>query len=304
MAIGTLNRGSIVFRLSHRRVWLKTPWSIDEECTPVRFTSRSSRARFVLLQTAIDSRWTCIPRGIAAEKRAFLVSREQRMNLTKYATDEDISLRASCDFFLLCPRDQKVAAGQDGSFSSVDRWTLNSSQVDFQGQGVQPGQIILLTKPTSIYRAPGEAFAVDSVGPGFVRLRRKGQLSGVGQPPAPPQAISNVEFSIVTFGPQIESASLDINRRFGIDDIYGARFSSTITNIDDLRDVVVLTVLARQYLDMSRELEANRDLFAAKAVAIQTELDNALAKLTVHFWSGPGLFGIETVSRFQTRLSR
>jgi hypothetical protein len=238
------------------------------------------------------------------EKRVLKAGREYLMNVIPYATDEDIILRASSDFFLLCPRDQRVAAGQDGTFSAVDRWTLSSSQVDFQGQGVQPGQIILLTKPTSLYRAPGEAFAVDSVGPGFVRLRRKGQASGVGQPPGPPQALGNVEFVIVSFGPQIESASLDINRRFGIDDRYGRRFSSMITNTEDLRDVVVLTVLSRQYLDMSRELEGSRDLFAAKAVAIQSELDNALAKLTVHFWSGQGLFGIETVSRFQTRLSR
>src|SRR5947199_54246 len=50
---------------------------------------------------------------------------------TLYATDEDIVLRASADFALLCPRDQKLASGTDGTFMPDDRWTLHSTAVDF-----------------------------------------------------------------------------------------------------------------------------------------------------------------------------
>ena len=32
-----------------------------------------------------------------------------------YATDEDIALRASADFAILCPKDQCLAYGNDGT---------------------------------------------------------------------------------------------------------------------------------------------------------------------------------------------
>src|SRR3954467_9712135 len=35
---------------------------------------------------------------------------------TAYATDEDIALRASADYSILCPRDQKLGWGNDGVF--------------------------------------------------------------------------------------------------------------------------------------------------------------------------------------------
>ncbi len=61
-----------------------------------------------------------------------------------YATDEDIALRASADFSLLCPRDQKVAAGSDGAFSTSDPWTLTSASADFNALGVAAGQVVQL----------------------------------------------------------------------------------------------------------------------------------------------------------------
>ena len=72
-----------------------------------------------------------------------------------YATDEDIALRATADFAILCPRDQKLAAGSDGSFDPSDRWTLQSASVDFSAQGVLPGQVVQLLGPASAFRAAG-----------------------------------------------------------------------------------------------------------------------------------------------------
>ena len=79
-----------------------------------------------------------------------------------YATDEDIVLRASSDFALLCPRDQKLASGTDGAFDPSDRWCLRSASVDFSAQGVRPGQVVQLLGPPATFRAPGDLLIVAS----------------------------------------------------------------------------------------------------------------------------------------------
>lgn len=222
-----------------------------------------------------------------------------------YATDEDLALRASSDFSILCPRDQKVAVGEDGFFSVGDRWTLSSASVDFLAQGASAGQVVLLTKPSTVFRSPGEIFAIQAVQTGAVLLRRKGQPSGVGQPPSPTEGLQGVEFSIATLAPQIASATLDVNRRFGIDSnpLIG-RPNTQLVDPGELRDSVVLTVLHRLYLDLSRETGANRDTFASKAFAIRAELDEVLARLAIHFLSTNSTTGVDLVTRFQTRISR
>ena len=227
------------------------------------------------------------------------------MTTIAYATDEDLALRASSDFSILCPRDQKVAVGEDGSFSVVDRWTLSSASVDFLAQGARAGQVVLLTKPSTSFRSPGEVFAIESVVGGAALLRRKGQPIGVGQPPSPPQGLQGVEFLIASLSPQIASATLDVNRRFGIDanPLIG-RPNSLLVDPGELRDSVVLTVLHRLYLDLSRETGANRDTFASKAFAIRAELDEVLARLAVHFLSTNSTNRVESTTRFQTRMSR
>ena len=144
---------------------------------------------------------------------------------TSYATDEDLALRASADFLLLCPRDQKLASGNDGVFQKDDPWTLNSASVDFQANGLSPGKIVLLTQPTSSFKPPGESFVVQAVSPGAVLLRRKGQLPGMGQGPSGPNGLTGVEFFSTTLGPQIELASYDLNKRYGIDDFIAGRRS-------------------------------------------------------------------------------
>ena len=223
-----------------------------------------------------------------------------------YATDEDIALRASADYTLLWPNDQKIAAGSDGMFLASAPWTLSSSSCDFQAQGVVPGQLVQLERPGSGLRPGGEGFVVNSVSPGAVTLRRKGQPAGVGQPPATATGLAGVEFVILTFGPQIALATDDLNRRFGITvgSVVG-RNAAELADPSELRDATVLTVLYRQYLDMSRELSSPTDTFAAKAQLVKAELDDRLDRLTLHwnrFLTDPEP-GAPT-TRFSTRMSR
>lgn len=218
---------------------------------------------------------------------------------TGYATDEDVALRASKDFALLCPRDQKLAAGTDGAFVASDRWTLRSSTVDFAGQGLAAGQIVLLSRPASHFSAPGEAFVVVSTAPQSVLLRRKGQPQGIGQPPGPAVGLSGIEFAACTFSPQIERASADLDRRFGIDALLDGRRPADLYDRREIRDAVVLTVLHQQYLDASREAGNDGDVFAEKARRIKGELDELLARAVVR-WSPAGI----PTTRFSTRISR
>src|SRR4051812_26471689 len=110
-----------------------------------------------------------------------------------YANDEDLRSRLGADFLYLVPREQRLAAGTDGVFSSADRWTLTSASNDFVNQGAAGGMVCRL--PTKIspgtvppFGASGEAFAVDatsSLTPHDVLLRRIGAAVGAGYPPGP-----------------------------------------------------------------------------------------------------------------------
>jgi hypothetical protein len=225
-----------------------------------------------------------------------------------YATDEDIALRASADFAALCPKDQVLACGSDGVFSSTDPWTLTSVTVDFAAFGLTPGQVARLTKPTTSFGAAGELFAIAAVATGAITLRRKGQPAGVGQPPSPAAGLTGVEFSIRTLGPQIALASYDIDRRFGIDNaVIGCRVID-LCDPCQLKEAVVLSVLARQYLDQSRQFSGAADTpddwYAAKAKLAKAELDDVLDRLALK-WNSADLAsrGVAT-TRFSTRISR
>ena len=217
-----------------------------------------------------------------------------------YATDEDIALRASADFTLLCPRDQKVASGSDGAFSASAPWTLTSASADFQALGVTAGQVVQV-------RATGQAapedFVVVGTAPGAVTLRRKGQPAGVGMPPGT-AGPSGVRFNILTLGPQIALASADINHRFGITNgLYPGHVAAELADPTELRDAVVLTVLYRQYLAVSREAAPSEE-FAAKAQAVKADLDDLLARLALH-WNRVSGGDIDPITtRFGTRMSR
>jgi hypothetical protein len=117
--------------------------------------------------------------------------------------------------------------------------------------------------------------------------------------------MTGVEFTILSYAPQIALATDDLNRRFGI--ATGSNVGRCVSQLADpseLRDAVVLTVLYRRYLDASRDVSTSTDMFAAKAQAVKAELDDLLARLTLH-WSrsfvddAPG-----PTTRFSTRMSR
>jgi hypothetical protein len=224
---------------------------------------------------------------------------------TQYAADEDISLRASADFTILCPKDQKLAWGNDGQFSPGQRWSLTSASVDFQACGVAPGHVVQLTQPVAAFRPPGELFAVVAAGPNTVTLSRRGQPAGVGLPPGPPAGLTQIEFSVMTLGPQIALASYELNRRFGIDDLIAGRRPCDLFDPNEVREATVLTVLYRQYMDMCRGGNGGSDAFAAKAQLYKQELDDLLGRTVVHWLPAPGDTSLTPpTSRFSTRLSR
>src|SRR5439155_4480405 len=120
-------------------------------------------------------------------------------------------------------------------------------------------------------------------------LRRKGQLDVVGQPPSPGGGVSHVEFAVTTLGPQIARASYDLNRRYGIDDLIAGRRPSDLFDSHEVREATVLTVLYRQYLEMSRGSEGRVDTFVTKAQLYKQELDDLLARVVVHWAISPGV---------------
>ena len=222
-----------------------------------------------------------------------------------YATDEDIAIRASADFAILCPRDQKLASGSDGFFDSTDRWTLRSVVTDFATQGVRPGQVVQLLGPPSSFRPPGEALIVVAAGNNAVTLRRKGQGVGEGQPPSPPAGLVGVEFLVATLTPQIAGASHEVGGRVGVSEAVPGRSTLDLLDPRDLRDAVVLAVLYRQYRDMSREAGGpTPDALAAKALAAKAELDEWIARSAVRWRSAPGAIDGTTPARFAARISR
>ncbi len=222
--------------------------------------------------------------------------------LTKlYATDEDIALRVPADFPMLCPRDQKLTSGIDGSFAPSDPWTLLSPSVDFSACGLAPGQVVSLTKPTASFKPPGDALVVASVTNGAVTLRRKGQPARMGQSPGTAAGLTGVEFAVTTLAPQIERATYDLNRRYGIDDLVTGRRTSDMYDPREVREAAVLTVLSNQYLAMSRETGDPRDPFAAKAELAKLELEDLLDRVVVHWRSEASSPG---TSRFCTRIVR
>ncbi len=220
-------------------------------------------------------------------------------------TDEDVALRASADFTLLCPRDQKLAAGLDGIINAADRWTLGSGSVDFQAQGVLPGHVVQLLGPVATFRPPGESLIVAAVSGHYVTLRRKGQAQGAGQPPSPLGGLLGVEFLIATLAPQILGATVDINGRVGISNSVPGRSFADLRDPRCLRDAVVLTVLQRQYRDMSREAGgSSTDVLATKAEIVKAELDDLLARTVLHWKSSGDLVGDSSSVPFSARISR
>ena len=130
----------------------------------------------------------------------------------------------------------------------------------------------------------------------------------MGQPPAPRAGLASVEFAVRTLGPQIQLASYDLDRRFGIDDRIAGRRSVDLDDPQQLREAVVLTVLYKQYLDQSRQFsgpsDAPDDWYAAKARIAKAELDEVLDRLALKWNEADVAARAIATTRFSTRISR
>lgn len=228
------------------------------------------------------------------------------MPATALCSDESIALRAGSDFALLCPQDQKLVSGTDGAIAQGS-WVLTSSAVGAWPASVATGQVVqLLNHSNPIPKKLNELLVVDSVSGAELTLRRKGMASGAGQAPGSPAALSGVMFLIATLGPQIEQASYNLDRRFGIDDLVTGRRNSDLYDPREAEELCVLEVLKRQYIDAWKA--ANDDVFKAKFLQINRDLDDLIARSVIH-WSpasasdGAGPID-DSTNRFTTRLVR
>ena len=218
---------------------------------------------------------------------------------TVYATDENIAVRSGGDYTILAPEWQKVASAVDGAFAVGDPWRLTSATVDFVSAGIQSGHVVLLRKPNTAFKGSGELLAVSNVSAAGIVLRRLGSEPGLGQPPSPASGLFAVDFLIATLGPQIEEASFDLNRRFGIDPNVPGRSPGNLNDLRDLRQACVLLVLAQRYTAETRSSDGD---FALKLARVNQELTDALARLQLR-WGANGS-DANSSSRFTTRIVR
>lgn len=201
-----------------------------------------------------------------------------------YATDEHVAIRARGDFATLCPEWQVRASGTDGAIDALSPWTLTSASVDFEALGVQPGNVVLLQKPAATFPGGGQLLAVDSVGAGQVVLRRIGEPSGVGQPPAP-AGVASATFKVPTMAAQIEEASFQLNCKWSIDDRLPGRASSLVYDLRVLRRACVLHVLYDAY---SSELRGEKGDFPVKLQQIANELREVNGIIQLRWGSSGG----------------
>jgi hypothetical protein len=218
-----------------------------------------------------------------------------------FCTDEDIAVRAGSYFVTLVPAWQLMAGGTDGVFTDGLPWILSSATTDFEANGVQPNHVVQLSQgtPTGYFRGGGQLLAVDSVSGNTVTLRRLHKDLNVGQPPSPAGGMTVVTFVIATLDPQIEEASFDIKRRFGIDETIVYRSSSWIFDLRDLRMATILLVLLDRY---AAENQANDVTFMHKIQTAQNELASVMDRVEVRWGAQGNLEEPSTI--FNTRLSR
>ena len=201
-----------------------------------------------------------------------------------FCTDEAIAAEASADFVLLCNR-RSLGTGADGSFAAGSPWQLSSGTVAMQSQGIAEGSVAWLRTPASQFGQAGELYGVDSVSGSTANLRMVNQKAGIGNPPAPSSGLSGVSFSFPTLAAQIEIASYDLNMRFQVNDIIAGRMHVNLWDPRELERVCVLTVLYKRYMELARMSEQGQDLYYAKSRTYKQELDDQLARVTIH-WKG------------------
>lgn len=201
---------------------------------------------------------------------------------TTFATDEDIVVEAGGDFVLLTPTWQRLAYGTDGAFAAGS-FTMTSATANFTGN-LADGNVMWLTKPADTYRG-GELLIVDSVASATsVVLRRVRAANGIGVPPAGgPGALAGVEYRSLTLFPQIEEATHEISRRFGVDPARIGRTPSDLADLRDLRTACVLMVMQTQLMG---QLQADQNSgWNVKYRNYSQALEDVLARLHVRWLS-------------------
>jgi hypothetical protein len=201
-----------------------------------------------------------------------------------YCTDEDLAVRCGGDFVTLTPAWQCLASGADGFFAPSAPWVLNSTATNFATNGVAPNQVVWLTAPKANYPGGGALLAIDSVSGASITLRRLYKDLDVGQPPAPLAGLTGVAFTIPSLGPQIDEASFDIKRRYGIDETIVDRQSSWIFDLRDLRAATVLSVLLVRY---TQSAHSDKGDFPRKIALVKSELNGVLDRVQVR-WGAYG----------------
>ncbi len=192
-----------------------------------------------------------------------------------------------------------MAYGNDGVFAAELPWVLTSASVDFDAFGVAANQVVRLSAPKQNFPGNGQTFAIDSVAPNELTLRRLHKDLGVGMPPGPPTGIINVQFTISTMDPQTEEASFALKRRFAIDENWFYRSSSWIYDLRDLRMATVWTVLRDRYAQESR---ASTGDFHDKFVMASKKLTEILEQISIR-WGVQGNAQEPTTS-FSGRITR
>ena len=211
-----------------------------------------------------------------------------------YATDEDIAVRDPGNFAELVPADQMIATGTDGVIASGSHWTLTSATASFLAAGVARGHVVAIEPASS---ATPAHYAIESATATTLTLRRIGtKLAAPGQPPATGTALV---YSVATFGPQIEDAAYDLNRRYGIDDNFAAHSAAYLYEARTFRQAVILTVLIRVYTSMARTKDGDWSDKRGRATA---DLEDLLARLTVK-WGSLGS-GQPPTTRFSATITR
>lgn len=199
--------------------------------------------------------------------------------LTVYCLDEDIAAAAPTDFAALCPTWQVKAAGTDGVMDSATPWELTSASVDFEALGVAANDVIVLTKPRAAFPTPiGELYAIDSVSGSTAVLRRVGGYLNEGQPPGNASGLIGVEFRVPTFRPQIDIATEDANRLFGIDPSIPGKTPSEVYSLREFRQFTVLHVLVWAYTSGNKAAQGDYDIKLRLRVAEKNDL---LARMVV-----------------------
>jgi hypothetical protein len=176
---------------------------------------------------------------------------------------------------------------------------MSSASVNFQAQGVTSNHVVWLNAPKGQYPGGGHFLAVDSASGNSITLRRVHQDLNIGQPPGPATGVTGVNFTINTLGPQIEEATYEVKRQFGIDENIYPRSSNWVYDIREFRIVTILNVLWNRYTQESR---TDRGDFEKKVDRIRMELREVIDRIQVR-WGPFGSSG-EPSTVFSCKLSR